>query len=150
MNSSIPPAALLLCFALTLCAHAAPETSEATEEGSTTNSILPYPLSTCVVSGEKLGEMGDPIVFTHENQEIKLCCKMCKKKFQKAPEDYLPKLEVKPYPLTTCIVTDEDLGSMGDAVSIIHEGQELKFCCNGCIKKFNADPDTYLKKLEGI
>jgi YHS domain-containing protein len=55
-----------------------------------------YPLDTCIVSGEKLGEMGDPFVFTHEGQEIKLCCKSCKKKFDKSPETYLKKLKDAP------------------------------------------------------
>ena len=53
----------------------------------------PYSLDTCVVSGEKLGEMGDPYVFVYEGQEIKLCCKDCKKKFDKDPEKYLKKLQ---------------------------------------------------------
>jgi hypothetical protein len=52
----------------------------------------PYPLTTCIVSGEKLGEMGKPFVFTHDGQEIKLCCKSCKKKFDKDPEKYMKKL----------------------------------------------------------
>jgi len=33
-------------------------------------------LATCPVSGEKLGEMGKPVVFTYKDQEVKLCCKM--------------------------------------------------------------------------
>jgi hypothetical protein len=53
----------------------------------------PYPLDTCIVSGEKLGEMGKPYVFTHEGQEIKLCCKSCLKDFKKDPAKYLKKLE---------------------------------------------------------
>lgn len=53
-----------------------------------------YPLDTCIVSGEKLGgEMGDPYVFTHDGQEIKLCCKSCKKKFDKSPDTYMKKLK---------------------------------------------------------
>jgi len=52
-----------------------------------------YPLDTCVVSGEKLGEMGDPYVFTHDGQEIKLCCKSCLKKFEKDPDKYIKKLK---------------------------------------------------------
>jgi hypothetical protein len=52
-----------------------------------------YPLKTCIVSDEKLGEMGDPFVFTHEGQEIKLCCKSCQKDFKKDPAKYLKKLE---------------------------------------------------------
>lgn len=53
----------------------------------------PYPLDKCIVSDEKLGEMGDPYVFTHEGQEIKLCCKSCLKDFKKDPAKYLKKLE---------------------------------------------------------
>ena len=53
----------------------------------------PYPLEKCIVSDEKLGEMGKPYVFTHEGQEIKLCCKSCQKDFNKEPAKYLKKLE---------------------------------------------------------
>ncbi len=53
----------------------------------------PYPLKTCLVSGEKLGEMGDPYVFVHEGQEIKLCCKSCLKDFNKNPAKYLKKMK---------------------------------------------------------
>jgi len=52
-----------------------------------------YPLTTCVVSGEKLGEMGDPYVFKHEGKEVKLCCKSCLKKFNAEPAKYLKKIE---------------------------------------------------------
>jgi YHS domain-containing protein len=46
-------------------------------------------LTTCPVSGEKLGEMGKPLVFTYKDQEVKLCCKSCKKDFDKDPKKYL-------------------------------------------------------------
>ena len=55
--------------------------------------VKPYPIDTCLVSGEKLGEMGKPLVFTHEGQEIKVCCKPCKPKFLKEPAKYLEKLK---------------------------------------------------------
>jgi hypothetical protein len=53
----------------------------------------PYKPDTCIVSDEKLGEMGKPVVFVHEGQEIKLCCKSCRKDFDKDPVKYLEKLE---------------------------------------------------------
>ena len=53
----------------------------------------PYPLDKCVVSDEKLGDHGKPYVFTHEGQEIKMCCKSCLKDFQKEPAKYLKKIE---------------------------------------------------------
>ena len=64
-----------------------------------TNSVagakpVPYPLGTCIVSGEKLGgDMGPPIVFVYSNkvvnQEVKFCCPMCKPKFLADPDKYM-------------------------------------------------------------
>ena len=52
-----------------------------------------YPLDKCVVSDEKLGEMGKPYVFKHEGREVQLCCKSCLKDFKKDPAKYLKKIE---------------------------------------------------------
>jgi YHS domain-containing protein len=49
-------------------------------------------LTTCPVSGDKLGEMGKPLIFTYQDQEVKLCCKGCKKDFDKDPAQYLAKI----------------------------------------------------------
>lgn len=51
-----------------------------------------YPLDKCIVSDEKLGEMGEPFVFVHDGQEIKLCCKSCQKDFNKNPAKFMKKL----------------------------------------------------------
>ena len=53
----------------------------------------PYTLKTCIVSDEKLGEMGDPYVFTHEGREVKLCCKSCLKDFKKDTAKYIKKID---------------------------------------------------------
>ncbi|MBU6171821.1 MAG: hypothetical protein KGQ87_10090 [Verrucomicrobia bacterium] len=55
--------------------------------------------------------------------------------------------EVKPYPSDVCIVSGNKLGSMGTPVTIIHNGQEVKFCCKPCVAKFNRNPEKYLKKI---
>ena len=58
-----------------------------------TKAAKPYPLETCIVSGEKLGgDMGKPYVFVEKGQEVKLCCKSCLKDFQKDPAKYLKKI----------------------------------------------------------
>lgn len=54
--------------------------------------VKPYTPTTCMVSGEKLGEMGKPVAFVYQGQEIKLCCKSCRKDFDKDPAKYLKKL----------------------------------------------------------
>ena len=52
-----------------------------------------YPLDVCLVSGEKLGGMGEPVRIVHEGREIKFCCESCEPKFKKSPEKYLAKLD---------------------------------------------------------
>lgn len=62
-------------------------------EGKDAKKPKPYPLDTCIVSGEKLDGMGKPYVFTYEGREIKLCCKNCLKDFKKEPAKYVKQLE---------------------------------------------------------
>ena len=52
-----------------------------------------YPLDKCVVTDEKLGEMGKPYAFKHEGREVQLCCKSCLKDFKKEPAKYIKKIE---------------------------------------------------------
>lgn len=49
----------------------------------------------------------------------------------------------------TCPVTDQPLGSMGKPVKVVVKGRTVFLCCAGCTKKLLADPDKYLKKLDG-
>ncbi len=56
--------------------------------------VKPYQAETCLVSDEKLGEMGEPYVLIRKGQEVKLCCKGCLKPFNKDQAAYLKKLEV--------------------------------------------------------
>ncbi len=195
------------------------------------NSVKSYPLDKCIVSDEKLGVEGKPVVFVHEGQEIKLCCKDCRKEFDANPSKFLAKLPkaeapkaepkkagmehkmmcaccagdaktaegkaaghdhgsaakqddkekskdhsteaqeakphdhdhaaakpadekkadapAKPYPLKNCIVSDNDLDSMGEQASFVYQGQTIKVCCKPCVAKFEKNPAKYLKKLEG-
>lgn len=55
--------------------------------------LKPYTLKVCIVSGEKLGEMGDPYVYKYKDRELKFCCKDCVKDFNKNPTKYIKKLE---------------------------------------------------------
>jgi hypothetical protein len=55
---------------------------------------------------------------------------------------------VKPYPLKTCIVTNNGLESMGGSITKVYQGQQIKICCKPCIKKFEANPAKYLAKLK--
>ncbi len=81
----------LTVAALTLSVLAGPISAFAGDKAKDSKDKA-YPLTTCVVSGEKLGEMGKPYTFTHEGQEIQLCCKSCLKDFKKDPAKYVKKL----------------------------------------------------------
>jgi hypothetical protein len=57
---------------------------------------------------------------------------------------------VKPYPLDTCVVSDEKLGgdpSMKPYV-FTHKGREVKLCCESCLKDFKKDTAKYIAKIE--
>jgi hypothetical protein len=51
-------------------------------------------------------------------------------------------------PFDSCIVSGEQLGSMGDAIVQAHEGREVRFCCTGCIKTFTKDPAKHLAIID--
>jgi YHS domain-containing protein len=56
--------------------------------------------------------------------------------------------KLKPYTLKTCIISGDKLGEMGDPFVYAYKGREIKFCCKGCLKDFNKEPDKYIKKIE--
>ena len=47
-----------------------------------------YPLKTCVISGEKLGDHGEVVKVSDDGTDVYLCCKMCTKDFAKEPAKY--------------------------------------------------------------
>jgi YHS domain-containing protein len=53
---------------------------------------IPDKMTTCPVSGDKLGEMDKPVVFEYKGHEVKLCCPDCKKDFDKDPAKYMKKI----------------------------------------------------------
>lgn len=64
-----------------------------------------------------------------------------------------PAAKADAYPLKTCVVSDEPLGSMGNAVSYTHReagkpDRVVLFCCEGCVDDFKGDPAKFLKKLD--
>jgi len=113
----------------------------------------PYPMETCLVSGEKLGSMGEPVEFVHEGREVRLCCKGCRKDFDADSAKWMAKVDeaaklVRAYPLKTCVVSGEELGSMGKPVVWVRERQEVRLCCKGCMKEFEAQSKQYLSALK--
>lgn len=114
-----------------------------------------YPIATCIVSGEKLGSMGDPIKYDYKGREVQFCCEMCIQKFESDPDTYLKVLDqaiidaqVEDYPLTTCVVSGNELGSMGDPYQFVYDNQLVQFCCQMCLKKFEQEPGKFMSKVD--
>ena len=62
--------------------------------------VAAYPLTTCVVSGDALGEgdMGPPIDYIYKaagkpDRLVRLCCKSCIRDFKKDPDAYLETID---------------------------------------------------------
>ncbi len=72
---------------------AADQKSDAKTDAKADAKAKPYTLQTCIVSGDKLGGMGDPYVFVYQGREIKLCCKNCLKDFDADPAKFLKKID---------------------------------------------------------
>lgn len=115
----------------------------------------PYPLSKCMVSGEKLGEMGQPFRLVEQDREFLFCCKGCVKDFRQDVAGFIRRHDaawkkVKPYRADTCIVSGEKLGEMGKPVGFVYQGYEVRLCCKSCRKDFDKEPETYLRKLKAV
>jgi hypothetical protein len=50
-----------------------------------------YPLKTCIVTGDELGD--DPVDVTYKGRTITLCCKSCVRKFNANPAKYIAILD---------------------------------------------------------
>lgn len=115
-----------------------------------------YPLSTCVVSGDKLGSMGDAVDYVHGGRLIRFCCNGCIADFKSDPDKFLEMIDAAvvarnadSYPLTKCPVSGDALGGeMGDPVEYVFGARLVRFCCKGCVKDFEKNPQTYLKMID--
>lgn len=127
------------------------------DEATIKDQLPYYPLETCLVTGEEMSESGsmEAVNIVYANRLVRLCCKMCKKKFSADPGKYIQELDhaviedqQNDYPLDTCGVSGGKLGSMGDPVEMVVAGRLVKLCCGGCRAKLNAEPSKYLQNID--
>jgi YHS domain-containing protein len=52
-----------------------------------------------------------------------------------------------PYPFDTCLIAGSALDSMGGPYVHVHEGQELKFCCRGCLPAFQDNVAQHMARV---
>ncbi|MCD8533786.1 MAG: hypothetical protein LR011_02935 [Verrucomicrobia bacterium] len=55
--------------------------------------------------------------------------------------------EIAAYPLNTCVVSGEPLGSMGDTIDIFYQNQLVRLCCSHCIDSFHEEPQKFITKI---
>ena len=52
------------------------------------------------------------------------------------------------YPLKTCAVSGEALGSMGDPIDMVVDGKLVRLCCKGCTKAVAKEPAKFTAKVD--
>lgn len=115
-----------------------------------------YPLTTCPVSGGKLGSMGDPILYDHNGRDIRFCCAGCIKKFESEPAAYIQKIDTaiieqqkKDYPFDVCLVSGEPLAeNVDERVYVVANNRLIAVCCAGCKKTVEKSPAKFVKQLD--
>ena len=121
--------------------------------------------TTCPMSGN---DIKPNVTSDFENVTIGFCCNGCAKGFNKwnderkvayvadqktsnaKPEvaEISELLVATPYLLDTCPITGMKLGSMGEPPVEVIDGREVRFCCAGCIPKFNADKKAKFQEID--
>jgi YHS domain-containing protein len=110
-----------------------------------------FPVMKCVISGEDIA--GDAIDLVYGTRLVRLCCKGCKKGFEKDPAAAMAKIDAalivelkKSYPLDTCLVSGEKIE--GEGFDHLHGVRLTRFCCEKCAKTFDKEPAKYLAALD--
>ncbi len=116
---------------------------------------IDYPIDVCIVSGMKLGSMGEPYAHEHEGRTVYFCCAGCIGRFEANAEEMLKKYDreiiaqqKERYPLDVCVVSGEELGSHGAIIDVVHGDTLVRLCCQGCLSDFERDPDQFVEKVE--
>ena len=115
----------------------------------------PYLLDTCPISGEKLGDMGDIVVKKIDGREVRFCSGDCVSKFEKDKKAQFAKLDklmianqLPYYPLTTCILSGEELEEHGASVDFILGNRLFRVCCNDCKDMITKNPSKFVPELD--
>ena len=100
----------------------------------------------CPMTGAKLGSMGAPIKVRIGQEEIFLCCKGCLTK-QVNPQHWATIHANFASHQAKCPVMNKALPK--NPKWTIVNGQIVYICCPPCTKKLAAEPEKYLKMIDG-
>lgn len=113
-----------------------------------------YPLETCVVSGESLGDK--PVNVVVGTRLVRTCCNDCVKVVNKDAAKYLAQVDtaliaaqIASYPAKTCPVSGKALDSMGDPIDRLYGTKLVRLCCKGCVKSYEKDPAKFAAMVYG-
>ncbi|CAN5384567.1 hypothetical protein BH09SUM1_BH09SUM1_03400 [soil metagenome] len=114
-----------------------------------------YPLTTCVITGEKLGasEEMKPIDYVYNNRLVRFCCANCVSEFNKDPKTALKKIndaviarDMPTYPTEKCMMmTDEEAER-----NIVVQNKLVRVCCGKCATALQKNPNKWLAKLDEL
>lgn len=126
-----------------------------------------WPLPTCAVSGEPLGEgaivkvLEDPKDASVNGREVRFCCPKCVATFESNRAKYLKQAdeaiiarELPAYPAINCLVMpDEKLPAAGtpeasEVRQVVVGNQLVRVCCAQCERKVKRNPSAHLAKLQ--
>lgn len=114
-----------------------------------------YPLEKCPISGEKLGDKAVDMV--QGTRLVRVCCNDCVAEVKKNPDAVMKKLndgyiaaQKASYPLSTCVVTGEEIGKDPgmEPVDFLYGTRYFRLCCAGCKKAVTKDPEGMWAKVE--
>lgn len=93
----------------------------------------------CPVSGKDID--AEKTVF-HKGQTVAFCCGNCPKKFEADPAKFSAKIKADNPANDKCPISGEDV----DAETAVAHTEEIGFCCEKCLAKFEKDPVAVLTK----
>lgn len=126
--------------------------SRAAENAKSYRRLAAYPLATCIVSGDALGE--DSPDFVVAGRRFRTCGDECRAKLEKEPTGFVEKLDaaliaaqLPQYPLTHCPITGKVLGAMGEPVRLILDDTLVQLCCAGCAPSAHARAAAIVERI---
>jgi hypothetical protein len=123
------------------------------DEAMIAQQLPSYPLDACPVSGKKLDSSAIDVMV--DGTLVRLCCERCKAKvdsnasvFKSKVEEAVITQQMMFYPTDKCLISGEPLDAQGEPVSVVSGTRLVRFCCNGCAKKFRKNPSEHLASLD--
>ena len=114
-----------------------------------------YPLPHDPVTEAPLADVEAPVQRVHDDRQFLFEDEASADRFDATPGDFVPAVDAAlvaaqspTYPLGTCPVTGEALGSMGEPVEALAGHRLVKLCCGGCRGKLDADPAAAVEKVD--